>query len=236
MQNQEIQKSKEREASPNWNVLDVIFIVLPMICIVFVPLGGLFYLCGRLNYHIGMVVFMAYPVIGVFIIYCFIAGILRLLRYLGKRNRTIIIHVAEIIIPIVFVVLFIIPFFIPIESGLWPPGKAFTYGFRDRIRSKADIEAIRDWLRAINKEDYNDFGVRLHRDKWPKSLKALSPGTVHLSTDNNDNPQVRITWGAAMFHWGLTIGMEDMEIPASDLNRWYESWLLVEPGVYVWDM
>jgi len=233
MQNQQIQQSQERKASPNLNKEYVIFLVLPVICIILVPLQGLPYLCGRLNYHVGLVICMLYPAIGIFIICCLFAGIVRLLANWTKNTwKKKIIHVVEISIPIVFIVLSIALFFTPVESYLWPPGNAFTYGFRDRIRDKADIEAIRDWLKTLNKEDYDDY---LPYNRLPESLKVLNPVGASLSADKNGNPLVSITWGAHGFHWGLKIGMEDMKIPASDLRHGYRGWLLVEPGVYVWD-
>lgn len=235
-ENIETTQEKERKPGRNWKESYVVFIVLPIILTILVPLGGIFYLCGRLNYHIGLVDCMLYPAISVFIIYCFFAGIIRLFiswkKYIWKKR---ILLVAQIGIPIVFVALFIIPFFISIESDLWPPGKLFTYGFRDRIRSKADVEAIRAWMRTLSKEDYAKNAVSLPSSEWPKSLKALKPGAVLLSADKNDNPQIRISWGGGLFHWGVTFGMEDMEIPQSDFSRLAKCWLLVEPGVYVYD-
>ena len=229
-------QTKERKSSLSWNKEILIFIVLPIILIILVPLGGLPYLCGRLNIHMVLVVLMAYPAIGFFIIFCFFAGIIGLLRDFGKQNRVIITHVAEIIIPIVFVEMFIIPFFIPNKLKSWCPDWSFIHGFRDRIRSKADIPAIRDWLKTLDKEDYMEHSIEIYRDEWPESLKVLNDGNhVVIWADRNGNPQLKLTWGAAIFHWGVTIGMENMEMAPSDFEPWAESWLLVEPGVYVWD-
>lgn len=226
-------QAKEEKSGLSWKKEYVIFIVLPIILIILAPLGGLPYLCGRLNFHI-FVLCMTYPVIGIFIICCFIAGIIRLIRDLGKRNRMIIMHVAEIIIPIVFVVLFIIPFFFPNESKSWYPGWSFSHGLMDRIKSKEDISAIRDWMKTLGKEDYNNFGETLFPDEWPESLIALRPDhvSVSLSADKNGNPQIMITWGGGPFHWGVIIGMENMEMTPSDFKPWAESWKLLEPGVY----
>ena len=235
-ENIETAKTGERKPGRNWKESHVIFLVLPIILTMLVPLGGIFYLYGRLSWHIGMVVFMFYLPAYVFIIYCFFASIVRLFGGWRKHTwRKRILIITEVGIPVVFIVLFIIPFFIPIESDLWPPGKAFTYGFRNRMKSKADIEAIRDWLGTLDKEDYDVHSVRLHPDKWPKSLKLLNPNGVTLLADKNADPQVIITWGGGFFHWGVVIGMDDMVITPSDISQWAECWLLVEPGVYVWD-
>ena len=181
-----------------------------------------------------LVLGMIYPVIGVFIIYCFFAGIIRLFGGWRKHNKKKLIIAAEFVIPIVFLLLFIAPLFIPAGSDLWSPDKAFNYGFRDRIRSKADIRSIRDWMRKLRKEEYKDFSVRLPRDEWTKSLKVLNPNIITLFVDKNENPQVRMTWGAAVFHWGVAIGMDDMVITPTKISEWAECWLLVESGVYVY--
>jgi len=146
-----------------------------------------------------------------------------------------LIIVAEIGIPLAFVTLFIIPYFIPIESDLsWPWFKIFMYGFRERIRSKADIPAIRDWLKSLNKEDYTDHAGRLHSDKWPKSLKVLNPGKATLAMDENVNPEIVLWWGGGIQHWGVAIGTESMQISHSAYRDYISYKLPVEPGVYVW--
>ena len=233
-ENIETAQEMERKPGRNWKESYVIFIVLPILLTMLVPLGGIFYIYGRLSWHIGMVVFMFNLPAGVFIIYRFFASIRLFGGWRKHTERKRILIITEVGIPVVFIVLFIIPFFIPIKSA-WPPCKAFTYGFRNRMKSKADIEAIRDWLGTLDKEDYDVQSNRLQPDKWPKSLKVLNPKSITLLADKNGNPQVRMMWGAAIFHWGFVVGMEDMVIPPSDFNQWDEYWLLVEPGVYVYD-
>lgn len=233
-ENIETAKNKERKISRNWNKWDLICFVLLIILTIFVPLGGIHYLCGRLNFHIGLVICVLYPAIGVFMIYCF-AGIVRLFSDWRKHNRKRkLIIVAEIVIPIVIIALFVAPFFIPIALDLWPGYKPFTYGCRDRVRSKADIEAIRAWLRTLSKENYTGDTVRLLSDEWPKSLKVLNPRRVILSTDEKDNTKIRLTMGGRFAYWGVEIGMEDMEIPPSDFGYRGEYRLPLESGVYVW--
>jgi len=167
---------------------------------------------------------------------CIFIGIVRLIRWWKKWNwKGKLVSVAEIVVPVVFVFLFMVPFFVPVESKLRFANKAFTYGFRERIGSKADIPIIRAWLRTLDKEDYDIHGDSLPRNQWPESLKVLNSSRVLLLADKNGKPEVRVIWSGAIFHWGLTIGMEDLEIPASELSDHYEVWLLVEPGVYVYD-
>jgi hypothetical protein len=193
MQNQEIQQSEEKKANSNWNALDVIFFVLPSILIILVPLGGDFYLCGRFSpYLTFFIVWMLYPPIGVFIIICFFAGFVRLLVNWRKHTRKKkLIIVAEIGMTLLFIVLFVVPFFVPEDSNIrWPGYKPFTYGFRERMRSKADIEAIRDWLRTLSKEHCTGKTIDIHSYsfpfksqwpdsiEWPKSLTIFNPGDL----------------------------------------------------------
>jgi hypothetical protein len=235
MQNQEIQQSKKKTAGLNWKKEYVIFVVLPIIFTILFPLGALFYSCGRFSPSARSVAYlcMLYPVICVFIVYCFFAGITRLSRDWRKHGRKTLI-IAEIGIPLVYIALFVASFFMSVE-GMAFFGKPLMYGLRERVRSKADIKTIRNWLKTLSKEDYVDYGERLSSEEWPKSLKVLNPNRPHVSTDENGNPKVRLMWGGGFLgHWGLEIGMENMKIPPSDFSQYGEYRLPVEPGVYVW--
>ncbi len=212
----------------------VIFLILPITLTFLIPTGVLLYLYGKLSWHSGLLIMGYYPA-SLFMIVCFFLGIVRLLKEWRRSNwKGRLVNMAELGVPIAYVVLFTISPYVPIESPFWYGATPFTHGFRDRIQSKADIPAIRSWLRTLNKKDY-DIQDRLSRDKWPESLRKLKPPSVFLSPDKNENLFVRIAWGRGFFHWGLTIGMEYMALPSSYLDEKYESWLLVEPGVYVYD-
>ena len=245
----ETKQAKERKAGLDWNWWDMVFFVLPIAFVIFGRLAGFEYLRSRYNSFLaGFVALILYPAIGVFIIYCFFANIIRLAGGWTKhsRRRRILI-VTEIGILIVLISLFFAPCFMPVNSLLWVPGyKPLTYHFGQEIRSKADVEAIRDWLRTLSKEDCTGETIGLiyvpgsfkmrWRDsmEWPESLKVFHPNYVKLDLDEKGNPKVRLTWGGPPGHWGVEIGMEDMQIPPSDFSEWGEYRLPVEPGVYVW--
>jgi len=248
-ENIETAQVKEEKYNRDLNGWDVFFFVLPIISIIFGRLAGFEYLRTRYNsFSAFFVALILYPAIGVFIITCAFAGIVRLFVNWTKHTRmkrlTII---AQIGIVTVLIVLFFAPCFFPIDSHLWVPGyKPFTYHLRERMRTEADIPAIRSWLRTLSKEDCTGETIRLPytsnplRRKWPgsigwpKSLKIFNPGYVELDLDKNSNPKVRLTWGGPPGHWGVEIGMEDMEIPPSDFSQFGEYRLTLEPGVYVW--
>ena len=73
-ENIETVEKGEIKAGRNWKESKVIFIVLPIILTVLIPLGGLPYLCGRLNYHLSLICIF-YPIVLGFIVYCLVRGI-----------------------------------------------------------------------------------------------------------------------------------------------------------------
>jgi hypothetical protein len=232
-------QNKEKKFGRVWNKRIVVFIVLPIILTILFPMGGLPYLCGRYSpYAITLAHFcILYPVIGVFIIYCFVRGFARLPRDLKKRNKKEkIIIVAQIGIPLVFLVLLVSSFLLPESEFLGYSYKFFMYGLKDRVRSKADTEDIRDWLGTLSDEYFiADHFTLIPSDEWSKSLKVLNPRRVYPLTDENSKREVRLMWGSgAMGHWGVVIGMEDMIIPSSDFSHYGEYRLPVEAGSYVW--
>ncbi|MCJ7508139.1 MAG: hypothetical protein MUO85_05335, partial [candidate division Zixibacteria bacterium] len=164
-------------------------------------------------------------------------------RFRGSREQTAksrLENAAEIGIPLVFIVSLLVSFFISVK-GMTIFDKPFMYGLQTRMKSKADVEAIRDWLKSLGDEDYdrsdhsyNDFSRS--RAEWPEPLRALKPGKVFLSADENGNAKVRLMWGSSPIegHWGVEIGVENMEIPPSDLSQYGEYRLSLEPGAYVW--
>ena len=228
-------RTVDKTARGKWKDSHVVFLVLPVLCIFFVSFWGFTgYLCGRLSRHMPITVCMLYPLAFILMIFCFFASIVRLIYAWRKckwARRTLII--TEICLPIVFVILLIMPMCLRVESQLWPDAAAFTYGLRDRVRSQSDIQAIRDWLKTLDKKDYIPRRDYLSADELPEALKAMCFGVVSLSEDKNGNPEVYIFAGGGFHHWGATIGLEDMVISESDLESRYECWLLVEPGVYV---
>ena len=129
------------------------------------------------------------------------------------------------------IALFFASFFVPEDSPLNSnPVKSFACGFRDRVRSKADIESIRDLLRTFGKPDEREVAPGIPYEDWPKSLKALNPNSFILWTDKNGAAHIWLLWGGGFPHWGMGIEMENMDIPPSD--REYR--LPLERGVYVW--
>lgn len=240
---------KNGESCRDWNKCDAALFVIIIACVILMPLGGFFYLSGRFSpYLIFPVVWFLYPGI-VACLVLFIVGSARRLLLDWKRctRRKRFITILQIGIPIVFIALFAISLVTPVKTCLAQPGyKPYTYGFRERIRSKADIDAIQAWLRTLNREDCTGENIDILSDSflllsrwpgsidWPRSLKAFNPHYVKLDLDENGNPKVRLTWGGAFAHWGVEIGTEDMEVPPSDFSRLGEYRLPLEHGAYVW--
>ncbi|MHC4510846.1 MAG: hypothetical protein ACYTAO_18135 [Planctomycetota bacterium] len=226
---------KEPKPSENLVGYDIALLVLPCILTVLVPSGVLLYIFGRLSWRADLLLMFHLGAV-IFIILCFFTSAARLfIGWKGHTTKKKLLRIAEVCIPMIFVALCLIGSPQLVKSRLWPDATPFTYGYRDRIRSKADIPAIRTWLKTLNKEQYKEPDDRVAPDEWPESLKVLNPPLIFAMVDRNGNPQVRIICAGVLLRWGMTIGMEDMKIPVSTLNDEYESWLLVEPGVYVYD-
>jgi hypothetical protein len=220
----------------NWRESHVLFLVVPALCLLLVPWGVFSYLCGRMGLHLATAACVVYLVVGLFMIYCFANGVGQLFEaWKRRRTKKKTLIVAQISIPAMFALLFILLFLRPVRLPLWPDAIPYTYGFRDRIRSKADIPAIRAWLKNLSEDEYSKPGDHLAREKWPKALKELKPPRVYVCPDDRRNPYVRITWGGGFSHWGIIIGSKELAIAESELDFSFDSWLPVEPGVYVYD-
>ncbi len=252
-ENIETAKNKERKSSLDWNNWDAIFfvVIMPFIIlatlIILAPSGGISYLSGRFDVPLDFLVvcvlaiWMTSPLMIVITIFPFVVigffaiiGAVRLIsnwnRYANKKR---LIRITQIGISILVTTIPFLP--LVVFTKLYSPGyKPFTYGFRERMRSKADIEDIRDWLKRRRKEESTGDTVRFISYGWPKSVKVLNPGYVNFDIDENGNPKVRLTWGGGFGHWGVEIGMEDMETPLSDFSQFGEYRLPLEPGAYVW--
>lgn len=249
---EKIEKAETGEKKPkiDWNKWDLIFSVTIIVFIIFIPLGGIIYLGGR---------FSSYPVSFFYACIMYFSGIILLFVFFIAvaiqilcnwkiyTSRKKIIKTIQFGILITFFTSFVIPTFTHIETYLWQPGyKLTTYGYRDRLRKEVDIEAVREWLRTLRKEDCtgeridlvsgSDYSKRYWPDsiEWPKSLKVLNPRFVSLNLDENWKPKIRLTWVEFMAFVGVEIGMEDMEIPPSDFSNYGEYRLPLESGAYVW--
>ena len=234
----ETPQTRARRIGGNRKKSIIIFLALPAVLTILFPLGGLPYLCGRFIPYTGALlhVCMLYPLMCIFIIYCLCRGVSRRSRCSREANaRSQLTSAAEIGIPIVFIVSLIISFFISVK-GMLVFDKPFMYGLQTRMKSKADVEVIRDWLQSLGDENYDDHYSHIRRSEWVESVRALKPGAVFLSADENDNVKVRLMWrcGPIVGGWGVEIGAENMAIPPSDFSDFGEYRLPVEPGVYVW--
>ena len=237
-ENIEMAETEGRKSGRNWKESKIIFLILPIVLTVFFPLGVVFYLCGRFSPYAVTLFYVCilYLVTIGFIIYCFVICFVRLYRDQRKHNRigefTIF---AQVGIPLIFLVLLVLSFFLPESEFMGYSYKFFMCGLRDRVKSKLDVKATRDWLGTSGEEYFRiDHFTRIPSDEWSKSLRVLNPRRVIPSTDENGNRKVRLFWGGGLGRWGVVMGMEDMTTPSSDFRHYGEYRIPVEPGVYVW--
>lgn len=234
----------------DWSKWDAVFFVIlaPFaalaILVILAPTGAIGYLSGRFDLSLDWLVFFILLVPGMTLILSLpligpglplvVIGAMRLLsgwkRYTSRKR---FIRTAQIGISISVMTVLVLPGFVSIEP--YSPGyKPFTSGFADRIKSKADIEAIRNWLKMLAKERCTGEAADLSFGGYPKSVKVLKPRYVRLDLDENGSPKVRLTWGGGFGHWGVEIRAQDTKIPPSDFSQFGEYRLPVQPGVYAW--
>ncbi|MHC4121120.1 MAG: hypothetical protein ACYSWO_26840 [Planctomycetota bacterium] len=229
----------------------VIFLVLPAVCTLVLSFWGwLFYLHGRFSPYAGSraLVTILYAAMPVFIVWTLITRLIRLFdaRAIATMKKKIVIGM-EILISTVFIYLFIISSFTPIRLRPWQSDHTtFMRGFRDRVKSKADIGAIRDWLEILDIDNRMNPGFlrsgsgwsKMHWPDsidWPESIKVFRPYFIQFPIDEDGNLKIRLCWGTGMTRtWGVEIGPEEMEIPASDLRQHGEIRLPLQRGAYIW--
>ena len=236
-ENTDLSSVNEKQPISNWSGWDKFLIVTMVLLFLLLPCGGLFYLFGRYSPYLKISMIIIFPVIGVFILVCLLASIVRLFcgwkKYAQKKKLLL---VTEICLLIVFIVPLVIPF-VPENSVMyWSNYVSFTYGFRERMRSRINVEDVRDWLRTQNSEDFfSYYSELLPPGILPEFLEILKARGISLSADENGNSRIRMDWGSGVLRsWGIVIGMEDMEVPPSQIELYGIYILPLEPGVYVW--
>ncbi len=203
--------------------------------------GGIYYLCGRFS-PIGLnfgTIWMTYPIVVIFMIWRCSAGIMKLFglrrKHIGKEKLLIL---AETIVPLIFMSLLVAPFVFGERLGMSRLGMGLVgVGLRDRVESEVDIAATRAWLKSLDPKDYVEYyHPRIHGDDLPDSLRGMKDARALLATEEDGTPKAISLWwgGTPSGHWGIVIGMEDMETPPSESVPLIRTVVPVEPGVYVW--
>ena len=219
----------------------VVLLVLPIVLTILFAGRGILYLLCRFRPHATSLrdINLLYVIASVFILLCFILAIVKFFSRRRKRTRKeALLIVAEMCIPLVYFGLFhgftVVADSFAQEQFCGRGYELYTLGLRDRIESKADIEATRDWLQSLGSEEYRN-GNAISNAELPECLRGLKGARAELSADANGSAKVSLMWGSGiMGSWGVVMGMKDMEIPPSDFGTHGEYRLPVEPGVYVW--
>jgi hypothetical protein len=214
----------------------IVLFILSVVLTILLPGGGLHYLCGRFS-PIGLdfcSIWMAYPIVFVFMIWRFSAGIIKLLGLRGKHSREEqLLIIAETAVPLIFVGLFFLPFSLSVERRVTrgPGIGSIAVGLRHRVESEVDIAATRAWLKSLDGRDYG----RIASTELPESLGGLRDAGVKIRQDEHGRPTLQWVWGGTPSgHWGIVIGLADMEAPPWESGPEIRTVIPVEPGVYVW--
>lgn len=225
--------------------LDIILIIISIILysptlILMEPFGTISYFSGRyelihkISFGLVMISCLAlYPLIVIALIILvrilfFWPGKIKPLKKCLKIQAVTILALTA---------LFLSPFFMPRKPGLIP----FTNGFRNKMKTEADVPAIQKWLAALNPQQCTDqmsdvmFKGWPQNINWPEAVTKLSNlHYVNLLKDENGHPIIHLSWGGAFGHWGLVVGHPTMKTPPSDMERFGEYRLELCKGAYVW--
>jgi len=212
---------EERKKSIKWVIIEI-GLILTFIYVFHLGIVG--YISGLILSQILFVI----HIYGSLLSYLLIVYLILRLCYMVisfKRNKMTL--KKSFFISIVAIILLIIPTIMKNIFGLPPIGYVPAHGFCHRMRCKADIPAIRAWL----KEQKDDKGSSLHnaelkQSEWPVCIRELQP--MRVSFYEGDELYVELVWRFA-FAVGLVIGPETME----NTEQYYYT-LSVKPGVYVW--
>lgn len=239
--NQELARREKGKPLGKWRDSHIILLVLPFVLTILFPVGGVYYLCGRFSPRVFSFanICMVYPVVIIFIFWCFFSGIVKLTGRRGKYTTSEkLIIIAETSIPLIFVSLLVSPFMFVERLGMSRLGMGLVgVGLRHRVESEVDIAATRAWLKSLDPKDYVDYyHPRIHGDDLPKSLRGMKDARASLTIEEDATPKAISLWwgGTPSGHWGIVIGMKDMETPPSESVPLIRTVVPVEPGVYVW--
>ena len=112
--------------------------------------------------------------------------------------------------------------------GLPPIGYVPAHGFCRRMQYKADIPAIRKWLKEQKDGKVGILNnAELQQSDLPMCIKELKPSRISFR-GGDDKLYVELVWVFA-FNMGLVVGPETME----NTEQYFYT-LTVKPGVYVW--
>jgi len=229
-----ITDSIENQASLKNYKRDIFFIIIIIILTILFPFQGIYYLWGRFNLMLHLLVIGIFPIMILILIFTF-ASLIKLIKKNIRTNHFLI------FIEICLTTIFIISLSLPLDKKLnLYESHPFLCGYRDRIRSRLDIQAVREWMKTYS-ENYTDESKNefmdeyISPDKIPDCLKPIRYGGVFTFSKLPEGYlSINQGCGGGFIHWGVTIGMEDMPFPDSQFyNEHGILWLPIAPGVYV---
>lgn len=140
----------------------------------------------------------------------------------------------------------LIPFLIPLGFFVhWlyfaqPRAELFLQGYEKWVQKEVDVSAIENWLKSLNStcssrmycSNEADFSQDL-----PEFITRFNPPYVHFSDFEKEGRVIEFEWGGPFGHWGLCIGLPNMEMPEEgtiEINQnKYETRHIIQPGVYI---
>ncbi|MBW8017624.1 MAG: hypothetical protein FVQ82_15710 [Planctomycetes bacterium] len=218
------------------NKLNSILILLSLALLIFIKLSTTYFMyLGGLENRFNFVPLLwisFFPfILGLYAISLFFL----LVYYMTNKSKSLSWKKISFSALPLLILLLIIPSMLIGKSGV----HYFLRGYEKWVEKEFDVPAIRQWLTSLPVE-YSEktyHNIEDYPENLPKSITKLKPQYIYLG-DFNEGRYVEFQWGGGFSHWGIRIGMEDMETPniigfvkitedAQELRR------PIEPGVYV---
>jgi len=134
----------------------------------------------------------------------------------------------------------IVASFVLLSVGVHPIAMhLYARGFETHVEIRTDIDVIQAWVQTLDPNDYVGEPIEhipraLNQVDQPMAIARLHT-RVRLELDEAGRPRVRLIWDASKFGlWGLVVGDENMETPASDPGMYGQYTRELRKGIYFW--
>lgn len=124
------------------------------------------------------------------------------------------------------------------RAGAWD----FLSGYEIWVNENVDIPAIQEWLAALP-ADYSGqsfFEAADFPEALPQAITQLDPYHMNFSAFQDGQRSVMFEWGCALGHFGIVIGLPEMETPEDEelikhTDYDFEYRRPIQSGVYIFN-
>jgi len=115
----------------------------------------------------------------------------------------------------------------------------FLRGNEQWVHKNVDVAAIRQWVMSLDPDFSGQryYEIDTFPERLPEVISKLDPQYLYFSDFEKEGRVIEFEWGNPFGHWGLRIGLADMQTPQEGHividEGTYEYQRPIEPGVYI---